>query len=236
MIRPHRLLPLALLVLAACGPAPDPQAEAAARAAEGERAAEELARQFDQQVAAGNWALARAHGEVLLAEHPRSAAAKRIAGPLAEAKAKSEAEREDKRMAALWAYQSQPAGKGEQLSASMLARDPISTGGGQSRPRLIFRDHPEWGRSSYLVLENGDFDCYGGCRVEVSFDGKPRRMAASRPDTDEAIAMFIEDERALWRAVRDARTTSITIPVKGGGRHEAVFETGGLDPSRLPGW
>lgn len=232
----RRLFPLVLLALAACGPAPDPQAEAAAREAGQARAAEVLAADFDRQVAAGNWDLARAHGDVLIAQYPQSPAAKRIAAQHAETRRKAEAAREDKRVAALWAYQSQPVGKREQLSAAILARDPIDTGAGQSRPRLIFRDHPEWGRSSYLVLESGDFDCYGGCRVKVSVDGKARSMAASRPKTDEAIAMFIEDERALWRAVRDAGEIVIAVPVRGGEAREAVFEVAGLDPARMPGW
>jgi hypothetical protein len=234
-MKPNRFAPLLALVLAACGPAPDPAAEAAARSAERERAAEDLARQFDQQFAAANWPLARAHGDVLIAQYPDTPAAKRIAARHAEAKQKADAAREDTRLAALWSYQSQPVGKGAQLSASIHARDAIATGGGRSRPQLIFRDHPEWGRSSYLVLENGDFDCYGGCRVRVRLDGAERSMAASRPKTDEAIAMFIEDERALWRAVRDAKELAIAIPTKGG-THEATFEVGGLDTSRMPGW
>jgi hypothetical protein len=62
-------------------------------------------------------------------------------------------------------------------------------------------------------------------------------MAASRPDTDEAIAMFIEDERALWRlAGGGARAMSIEFPVKMGGKRTAVFEVGGLDKGRLPKW
>lgn len=236
IVSPPRSVILAtLFVLAACGPASDPAAEAAARAAERGRAAEELARQFDRQFAAGNWPLARAHGDVLIAQFPDTPAAKRIAARHAEARAKADAAQEDKRLAALWSYQSQPVGKGEQLSASIHARQPIATGGGQSRPQLIFRDHPEWGRSSYLVLENGDFDCYGGCTVRVTLDGKTRSMAASRPKTDEAIAMFVEDERALWRAVRDAGTLSIAVPTRGG-THEATFEVGGLDTARMPGW
>ena len=57
------------------------------------------------------------------------------------------------------------------------------------------------------MLEKGDFDCYSGCKVQVrADDGAPKPMAASRPKTDEAIAMFIEDERALWRTARDAQT------------------------------
>ena len=60
---------------------------------------------------------------------------------------------------------------GDQLSAAIYSKEPVDVGGGTAHPvRLIFRDHPEWGRSSYLVLENGDFDCYGGCKVKVTLD------------------------------------------------------------------
>ncbi len=55
-------------------------------------------------------------------------------------------------------------------------------------------------------------------------------MAAHRPDTDEAIAMFIDDQNALWKLAHQAKTTlSIEFPVKAGGTRTAVFETGGLD-------
>lgn len=224
------------LLLAGCGPAPDPQAAAAARAAADERAAEQMARDFEAQYAAQRWDLARAHGDVLIAQYPDSAAARGIADHYREAKARADEARTAARLAGLWTYQSQPVGKGEQLSAAIYSREPIDTGAGRSPVRLIFRDHPEWGRSSYLVLENGDFDCYGGCRVAVQVDGKARTMAASRPKTDEAIAMFIEDEKALWRAVGDADIVTITVPLKSGGSQDAVFEVGGLDPARMPGW
>src|SRR5690606_29523999 len=122
--------------------------------------------------------------------------------------------------------------------AAIYARENVETDGTAARPvRLIFRDHPEWGRSSYLVLEAGDFDCYSGCKLKVvADDAKPRTMAGSRPDTDEAIAMFVEDEKALWKLAKEAGVLSIEFPVKAGGTRTATFETGGLDPERLPGW
>ena len=87
------------------------------------------------------------------------------------------------------------------------------------------------------MLQAGDFDCYGGCRVKVKIDdGAPKAMAALRPDTDEATAMFINDERALWRMVRKAKTVAIEFPVKAGGTRSAVFEVAGLDGAKLPGW
>ena len=110
-------------------------------------------------------------------------------------------------------------GETQTISAAIYSKQEVDTGGGKRPVRLIFRDHPEWGRSAYLVLEKGDFDCYSGCKVKVSIDdGKPKAMAASRPKTDEAIAMFIEDEGALWRMAQQAKTgLSIEFPVKAGG-------------------
>ena len=35
---------------------------------------------------------------------------------------------------------------------------------------------------------------------------------------------------------RRANVSTITFPVKAGGKRTAVFETGGLDPSKMPGW
>ena len=112
----------------------------------------------------------------------------------------------------------------------------MDVGAGAPTPvKLIFRDHPEWGRSSYLVLQAGDFDCYDRCRVPVTADAAgPARMAAYRPDTDEAIAMFIEGDAALWHMAQEADAITIEFPVKAGGTRTATFETGGLDPDRMP--
>jgi hypothetical protein len=225
------------LALGACTPAPDPQVAAAAKAAAGEQAADEAARQFDAEYAKGNWELARAHGDVLIAQHPGSQAAARIKPQYEQVKAKAEQAREQRRTAGLWAYQTEAVKGGSQLSAAIYAKDNVDTGGGAKPVRLIFRDHPDWGRSSYLTLEAGDFDCYGGCKVKVKVDAAAvRPMAASRPKTDEAIAMFIEDERALWRLAKDAKNIAIEFPVKAGGTRTAVFEVAGLDPSKLPKW
>lgn len=237
-----RTIPLLLaFALAACQQA-DPEAgrrAAQAQAAQAEAKAEEAAKAFDAAFDVGNFALARAQGDVLLAQHPESSAAARIRERHAQARDRADAERTQRRLSALWAYQSQPVKQGTQLSAGIYSRDPVKTGDKPAdRVRLIFRDHPDWGRSAYLVLADGDFDCYGGCRVEVAVDdGAPARMAASRPDTDEAIAMFIEDEFALWRkAAASEASVSITFPVKAGGTRTAVFETGALDTAKLPRW
>ncbi|MGO3126919.1 MAG: hypothetical protein ACTIJY_02485 [Luteimonas sp.] len=229
----------ALLPLTACQ---DREARAAAQAQAQAAVAEEQAeageRDFEAAVAIENWALAKAQADVLLARHPDTAAAERVRAKFDDVAAKGEAARETARTQALWIYNTANVEGGEQLSAAIYARDNIDVDGtGAKQVRLIFRDHPSWGRSSYLVLQTGDFDCYPSCRVSVRVDdGEPRRMAANRPQTDEAIAMFIDDERALWRLLDGAKTVSIEFPVKAGGTRTAVFEVAGLDRGKLPKW
>lgn len=236
-----RLLPaaLGLVLLAGCGE--DPEAARAAAAAEAqarEAAALDSAVIFDAAVDEENWVLAQAHADVLMMDHPGTEAARRAAADYDGIKAKAETMRETRRLAALWGYDNIPVGKGLQRSAAIYAKDDVDVdGSGPSQVRLIFRDHPAWGRSSYLVLQRGDFDCYGGCRLQIVVDGKPAKtLPGSRPKTDEAIAMFVEDERALWTLAKGAKTLEIEFPVRGLGKRRAVFEVGGLDPQRMPGW
>lgn len=210
----------------------------AAQAAVAEQAAKEGAAAFDDAVSKQNWTLAKAQGEVLLAEYPDSEATKRISAQLDEVRAKADAAREGMRTAALWSYNTETVKGGKQLSAAIYAKDDVDTdGSGANQVRLIFRDHPSWGRSAYLVLQAGDFRCPGGCKVQVKVDAAaPKAMAATRPKTDEAIAMFIEDERALWRMTKGAKVIAIEFPTRDVGKRTAVFEVGGLDRTKLPGW
>lgn len=228
----------AAMAVAACGPAQDPKVAEAQQAAAREHEADAMADAFEAEYGKQNWELARAHGDVLMAKYPDSAAAARIEERHQEVRDKATHAREQRRLAALWTYQTQSVKGGEQLSASIYGKDYVDTDGSGARPvQLIFRDHPDWGRSSYLVLEAGDFDCYGGCKVKLKVDdAAPKPVAASRPKTDQAIAMFIEDERALWKTVKAAKTIAIEFPVKAGGTRTAVFEVGGLDPPKLPKW
>ena len=236
----HALLAIALVALLPACQGGDPQAAAqaaAAQAAAQERAAEDMAGQFDDAVAAQNWHLAKGLGDVLLMDHPASAAAARIKPRLEEIRAKAEAEAQQRRLAALWSYGEEPVKGGTQLSAAIYSQEPVDTDGGGAHPvRLIFRDHPDWGRSAYLVLEAGDFDCYAGCRLKVVADGKTHALPGSRPRTDEAIAMFIDDHKALWKLAKASKQLSIEFPTKGVGRKTVDFEVGGLDPARLPKW
>ena len=227
------------LLLAACK-GEDPQAAAqaaAAQAAAKEQAADTMGKQFDDAVTAKNWQLARGYGDILQIDHPTSAAAARVKPTLAGIKANAEAEQQQRRLASLWAYGNEPVKGGSQLSAAIYSQEPVDTDGSGAKPvRLIFRDHPDWGRSAYLVLEAGDFDCYSGCRLKVIADGKTHTLPGSRPKTDEAIAMFVEDHKALWKLAKASKQLSIEFPTKAVGKRTAEFEVAGLDASKLPKW
>jgi hypothetical protein len=142
------------------------------------------------------------------------------------------------RLAALWTYYDGPVAGGRQRSATVYSTDYVDTDGRvPRRVRLVFRDHPSWGASSYLLLESGDFNCYSGCTVVVKVDGDPpKRLKARRPKTGEAIAMFIDDPGALWLLTLGARTLTIDFPVKLAGTRSVSFVVGGLDRSKMGGW
>ena len=227
------------LALAACG---DREAEqravVAAQAAAQEEAAATLAREYDSAVTAQNWEMARVHGAALLSQYPDSQAAEEMKAGYEEVKARGEAAREERRLQGLWNYAQVADAGGLQRSAMIYSKDPVDLDGSGAKPvQLVFRDHPKWKRSAYLVLQASDFRCPGGCKVKVIADGgAPKSMDAWRPDTDEAIAMFITDYKSLWKLVGKTQVVSIEFPVKDGGTRTAVFETGGLDAAQMTGW
>jgi hypothetical protein len=156
----------------------------------------------------------------------------------AEARAQREARLEAERLAASWSYQQATVGGGRQVTAALRSANAVDTDGtGPRSVQLVFRDHAAWGRSSYLVLQSGDFACAPRCTVNVAADeAEPAPMVSRRPDTDEAIAMFINDARALWRLTAGATRITIEFPVKAGGTRTARFEVAGLDETKMPGW
>ncbi|WP_305804255.1 hypothetical protein [Stenotrophomonas sp. YIM B06876] len=233
----------ALALVACSNPEAERQAQEAAatraRAAR-EQQAEALGKQYDSAVTTGDWDKARILGAGLFDQFPDSDTARRVEPGYADVKAKGEAARELRRMQALWNYSQVAVKGGTQRSATIYSKQPVDVDGRGAKPvQLVFRDHPEWKRHAYLVLQAGDFAkaCYRSCQVTVAVDGgTPRPMAAYRPDTDEAIAMFITDHKAMWKTVRNARSVEISFPVKAGGTRSVLFETGGLDGSQMPAW
>ena len=239
-MKPLILGALCVFALAACG---NPEAErqqreaaAAQERAKQEADAEGIAKLYDAAVTATEWEKARLHGAALLDQFPDSEAARRIEPGFAEVKEKAEAAAELRRMQALWSYNQVAVKGGAQRSAMLYSKERVDVDGSGPKPvQLVFRDHPQWKQHAYLVLQAGDFRCPGGCQVKVQVDDGPvRSMAAWRPDTDEAIAMFITDHRQLWKSAAGAGRLSIEFPVKAGGTRTAVFETKGLDTTTLP--
>lgn len=235
------ILLIACAALGACSNPEEAQRaqQAANAAAEAQKAAkaEAVATEYEREVAAQNWERARIHGGALLDVYKGTPAAQRIEPGFAEVKQKADDARDLRRMQGLWQYNQVAVGsKGTQRSASLYGKTRVDVdGSGPSTVQLVFRDHPEWKQHAYLVLQAGDFRCPGGCRVQVSVDGGAARpMAAWRPDTDEAIAMFITDHKALWKLARQAKVLRIEFPVKAGGTRSVELETGGLDASRMP--
>ena len=232
------LLLLVAMFLAACSGAGD-AGDATPSAAE-QAQAQELLRNYDQARADENWEVAEASADQLRSKFAASAAAQKADATLADTRAHAERMRQVRRLRGLWDYQAVAVEGGTQRSAAIYSKT-VAVEEGEPLPQpdaqLVLRDHPAWGRSAYLVLQGGDFDCYRGCRLPITLDGKPAKsLPGSRPDTDEAIAMFIEDERALWKMAQGAKTLEIEFPVKGLGKRSAVFEVAGLDPTRMPGW
>ena len=197
-------------------------------------------KEFEDAYARSDWKLARGYGESLQMDYPEF---RRGQTHPTEARRRARANGRDeentRRLAALWAYQTQPAKGGTQISAAIYSKEEVDTGGGKRPVRLIFRDHPEWGTQQRTSCSRKATSIAIGLQGE----GDDRRAASrrrwrpSRPKTDEAIAMFIEDEGALWRMAQQAKTgLAIEFPVKAGGMRTAVFETGGADKGRLPKW
>lgn len=166
-----------------------------------------------------------------------TAAAEALEAERVKARADAAARVEAGRLAALWTYFELPVGQARQLTAAIRSANNIDAGGEDARAAmLVFRDHPSWGRSSYIVLENGAFVC-GRCRVTVvAGDGPAVEMPAHRPPTDDAIAIFIDNEAQLWTITNEATSLAVTFAVKGGRRETARFDVGGLDAARMPGW
>jgi len=168
------------------------------------------------------------------------AAAAKAAEEAADIKAReaTRAKLEAERLASLWRYQQATVGGGAQTTAAIFATGDVDVDGQGPRPvQLVFRDHVKWGKSGYLVLQAGDFACRPRCTVTVTVDDRaPERLAAWRPDTDEAIALFIRDTAKFWRLTGEAARLRIEFPVTSGGTRTADFEVVSLDEAQMPGW
>lgn len=220
------------LVLAACsgGNAPPPvDAAVAAKAAQESAAAKEGAL-YDQMRQSGSWDVATSLGNEILSRYPGTQAAARVQQSIAETRAKSADNARAHRLAGLWNYTATAAAGGTQYAAAIATQTAIAA---NARLRLVLRQHPQWGRSVYLLLDNASFDCKSGCAtLAVSFDGaKAQRMKATIPPTGEP-ALFIDDDKAFIAKMEKAQTVAIDVKLKGEEDRTATFEVGGFVAGR----
>jgi hypothetical protein len=193
---------------------------------------------YDQMRASQSWDLAVSLGDEITQKYPASPAAAQVKQTVDEVRAKATAQRESRRMARLWAYAAVAEAGGTQYTAAVESKEPLRAAASAKdaeRIRLVLRDHPKWGRSVYLLLDNAKFDCSKGCAtLPVRFDdAPPQRMKATIPPTGEP-ALFIDDDKAFIAKMLKAKTVSIDATLKGEGAKTFVFEVGGYDATKLP--
>ncbi|KFN48606.1 hypothetical protein [Arenimonas composti] len=226
-------LPLAVLAfsLAACTQAPpDPAFD--------EAAGNRLLLDYDSAREDGDWELAEYHADELRRKHGETRAAATMRQTLADVQAKAEVEREQRRLRDAWDYQRNPVeGGGVQVTAALDSRvghDPES----ETPPpipdaRLIFRRHPSWGDSAYLVLAQKELKCGPPCRLRIRFDGgEPQTYAGDPADTGTGPALFIVDRDRFLEALDAAGRVRIELPASGHLTPSFEFEVGGFDKQR----
>jgi hypothetical protein len=225
-------LGLACGLLLACSQADD----AASMSKADEQQAAKLLRSFQSASRDGNWQAAESLADQLRERYPESEASASLGQTLETVRKQAAAARELQRLSALWEYQAVQAADGVQRSAAIYSRT-VPAVEGELVPvadaRLVLRDHPAWGRSAYLLLEQSKFRCGSPCTLGIRFDGNPAQTFAGRQaDSGQGPALFIKDEEQFVRALAKSRTLRIELP-RGSGRLASLsFDVGGFDPSR----
>jgi ribosomal protein L12E/L44/L45/RPP1/RPP2 len=223
------------LLLAGCGDSDrDAIATRAATAKlEHEANANALARNYDQAREAGQYELAQAYANQLLHDAPDTVAAREVQATLADTGVRVDEARDKRRLEKLWSYNielMEGGGDGVVHSAAIYATRDANKD--NAPVRLVLRTHPKWGRSVYLVLDKGEFDCAKGCKVAIKFDDTAPQMFSSTKSDLNKQAMFIDDEKTIREKLDNIRV--ITIDVSIGGKPRTLsFEVGGFDRVQL---
>ena len=234
-MRAQLILPIAMsLGLLACSktptaPPPDP---AAVAKADTEAKANKQFALYEQMRNGGSADIAANLGDEIVKSYPNTAAAAQVQKTLGEVHDKAKREAESKRLSRLWAYNNVPEAGGTQYSAAIASKEPLP---GNARIRLVLRQHPKWGQSVYLLLDDATFDCSKGCAtLPVAFDDAPaQRMKATIPPTGEP-ALFIDDDKGFIAKLEKAQKVSIDVNIFKVGPKTEVFEVGGYDASKMP--
>ena len=233
------LIAASVFALAIAGCSDQAQHEAAAAHAEVQRverdaAAAALARNYDQARAGEQWDLALSYANELQHTAPNSVPAHEVQATLADTSTHADEVRDKRRLAALWAYNLEPINYGTDgvVLSAYIYSDHKSDPEGSAPVRLVLRRHPKWGRSAYLVLDQGEFDCAPGCKVLVRFDDQPAHDFTATKSLQNRSALFIDDEENIRNALDKIRVISINTRV-GGIPRMLRFEAGGFDRVKL---
>ena len=229
--------PALCLLLAACTGGGEGEGEGGESLDAAQRAkAQEMLQAYEAARTAGNPEVAEAAADKLREKYSDSEAARGLEPTLGDVRAAAEKLRETRRLQGLWDYQANAVEGGTQRSASVFSRT-VEVGEDQPAPipdgQLVLRDHPSWGRSAYLLLQQKKFDCGKPCKLRIAFDGgASSEWAGKQADSGKGPALFVEDEKAFIEQMEKAREVRMELPKGSGNIPALVFEVGGYQPAR----
>ncbi|MBS0576281.1 MAG: hypothetical protein JSS45_07655 [Proteobacteria bacterium] len=232
------LAPVVALALVACGPSAKQVEAQRAQAAQDDKeaAANALARNYLQAREAGQYELAQTYGNQLLRDAPDSVAAREVRATIEDTNVKVDEARDRHRLRQLWTYNTEfLEGGGDSNvvhTASILAEKDPNFNGDQVPVKMVLRRHPKWGRSLYLVVDHGTFDCAGKCQVPVQFDDQPPMSMAAEKSDQNRQGLFIDDEEKIRDALDKVRVVTVKTSIDGQPR-TLSFEVGGFDRAQL---
>src|SRR6478735_9483147 len=224
---------LLCLALAACSGAGEEGEGSVELGAADQAKAASMLQEYQAARTAGNPQLAEAAADKLREKYPDSAAAHELDATLDEVRKAAEAQRETARLQKLWDYQDNDVGKGVQHTATIFSQAPDL---GEDAPaaapdaQLVLRDHPEWGRSVYLLLAQNKFACGKPCTLQLAFDDAPlETWPGKQADSGHGPALFVEDEPRFMEALPGAKKVKVVLPKNSGSLNALTFEVGGFD-------
>ncbi len=226
------LVVLFALALAGCSNQADLDAAAHAATNQMQRNAAigALVQNYDQARAAQQWDLALTYADKLQRMAPDSVFAHAVQATLVDTNVHADQVRDKRRLAALWTYNMQPTNMDDDgvLVSASIDSDDKSDSEDSATARLVLRRHPKWGRSIYLVLDHGQFDCVPGCSVRVQFDDQPARSFVARKSSQNNQTLSIDDEKTIREILDKIRV--ITIDTSVDGQPQSLsFKVGGFD-------
>lgn len=216
------------LLLAACSQGGAPAPDAAQQAAQAkDAAANRNLDAYRELLRIKNDEMAVSMGQDIVRRYPDSAAAKEVQQTLPEIEKRWKTVSTQRRLAALWQYQTAPMAGGTQSTASIYNSAPTDT-----RVRLVLRRHTSWGQSAFLFSDAHGFVCRATCTIKTKFDDTTRDIKAYAPSTGEP-ALMIKDDQAFIAQLKKAKTITFNVTMQDGEKKVAlVYEVGGFVPDQ----